>query len=141
MTKVQTEEDSLESLVPKEYHELLRAFEKGEKTGLPPHRPGIDLEINMEEGIGLPEQKIYTLGAEGLETVQEYINKNQARGWIREAFTDGGSPIMFVKKKDPSLRLCVDYEPSMRSPKKIDTPYRSLEKPWIVSIRRNTSLS
>ena len=63
----------------------------------------------MEEGKGLPDQKIYPLGAEELETVQEYINKNQARGWIREPFTDGGSPIMFVKKKDGSLRLCMDY--------------------------------
>ena len=108
-TTTKTGEDSLENLVPEEYHDLLQAFEKGEKTSLPPHRPGIDLEINMEEGKGLPEQKIYPLGAEELETVQEYINKNEARGWIREAFTDGGSPIMFVKKKDGSLRLCVDY--------------------------------
>ena len=107
--KNRTEEDALENLVPEEYHDMLQAFEKGEKTGLPPHRPGIDLEINMEEGKGLPDQKIYPLGAEELETVQEYINKNEARGWIREAFTDGGSPIMFVKKKDGSLRLCVDY--------------------------------
>ena len=99
----------MESLVPEEYHDLLQTFEKGEKTGLPPHRPGIDLEINIEEGKGLPDQKIYPLGAEELETVQEYIKKNQARGWIREALTNGGSPIMFVKKKDGSLRLCVDY--------------------------------
>ena len=63
----------------------------------------------MKEGKGLPNQKIYPLGAEELETVQDYINKNQATGWIREAFTDGGSPIIFVKKKDGSLRLCVDY--------------------------------
>ena len=88
----------MEHLVPKEYHDLLPAFEKGEKTSLQPHRPGIDLEINMEEGKGLPDQKVYPLGAEELEAVQEYIRKTEARGWIREAFTDGGSPIMFVKK-------------------------------------------
>ena len=79
-TKTRIMEDSLEKLVPKEYHDLLPAFEKGEKTSLPPHRPGIDLEINMEEGKGLPDQKIYPLGAEELETVQEYIRKNEARG-------------------------------------------------------------
>ena len=70
----------MENLVPKEYHDLLPAFEKGEKTSLPPHRPGIDLEINMEEEKGLPDQKIYPLGAEELETVPEYIKKNEARG-------------------------------------------------------------
>ena len=77
-TNTRITENSLESLVPKEYHELLPAFEKGEKTSLSPHRPGIDLEINMEEGKGLPEKKIYPLGAEELETVQEYIRKNEA---------------------------------------------------------------
>ena len=63
----------------------------------------------MEEGKGLLEQKIYPLGAEELEAVQEYIRKNEARGWIREAFTVGRSPIMFIKKKEGSLSLCVDY--------------------------------
>ena len=57
--KTKNGEDCLESLVPKEYHDLLQAFEKGEKTVLPPHRPGIHLEINLEEGKGLPDQKIY----------------------------------------------------------------------------------
>ena len=106
--KTKITENSLECLVPKEYYDLLPAFEKGEKTSLPPHKSGMDLEINMEEGKGLPEQKIYPLGAEELGTGQEYIRKNEARGWIREAFTDGGSTIMFVKKQYGSLRLCVD---------------------------------
>ena len=60
--KTRITEDPLEYLVPKEYHDLLPAFEKGEKTSLPPHRPGIDLKINMEEGKSLPDQKIYPLG-------------------------------------------------------------------------------
>ena len=58
------------------------------------------------------------LGAEELETVQDYIKKNQARGWIREAFTDGGSPIMFIKKQEGSLRLCMDYRALIEVTKK-----------------------
>ena len=79
-TKTRITEESWDNLVPKEYYDLLPAFEKGEKTSLPPHRPGIDLEINMEEGKALPDQKILPLGAEELETVQEYIRKNEAPG-------------------------------------------------------------
>ena len=63
----------------------------------------------MEEGKGLPDLKIYPLRAEELKTVLEYIRKNEARECIRPAFTDRGSPIMFVKKKDSSPRLCVAY--------------------------------
>ena len=107
--KTKITEDSLEYLVPNEYYDLLPALEKGEKSSLPPHRPGIDLEINMDAGKGLPKEKMYLLRAEELERVQEYIPKNEALGWIREAFTDGGSRSMFFKKKDGSRRLCVDY--------------------------------
>ena len=67
-------------MVPQEYHDLLPTFEKGEKTSLSLHRPGIDLEINMEEGTGLSDQKIYLLGPEELEIVQECIKTNQDRG-------------------------------------------------------------
>ena len=74
------EEDFLDSLLLQVYHDLLPAFEKGEKSSLLPHRPGIDLDINMEEGKGLPDQNIYPLGAEELETVPEYIKTNQERG-------------------------------------------------------------
>ena len=63
----------------------------------------------MEERKRLPDQRIYQLGAEELETVQEYIKTNKDRGWIRDAFTDGGWPIMFVKNKEGSLTLWVDY--------------------------------
>ena len=121
-------DDSLESIVPNEYHDLLPAFEKGEKDSLPPHRPGIDLEINREEGKGLPDQKIYLLGAEELERVQEYIGKNGARGWFREAFTDGGSSIMFVKQKDSSLSFAWITEPSTKIPRRTDIHFLLLEK-------------
>ena len=79
-TRTRIQEDSLESMVPEEYHDLLPAFETGETASLPPHRPGIDLEINIEVGKGHPDQKIYQLGAEELETVQEYLKTNQERG-------------------------------------------------------------
>jgi len=47
--------------VPREYHHLLDVFEKGEKTTLAPHRPGIDLGIDLEEGNIVPIKKIYAL--------------------------------------------------------------------------------
>ena len=59
------------------YYQPLR---KAKKTSLPLHTPGINPEINMKKGNGLFNQKIYPLGAEELETVQECIKTNQDRG-------------------------------------------------------------
>ncbi|BBH07427.1 transposable element gene, partial [Prunus dulcis] len=43
---------------------------------------------------------------EGVEgTVQELVDK----GFIRPSFSPWGAPVLFVKKKDGTMRLCVDY--------------------------------
>jgi len=47
----------LEEMVPQEYHGYLDIFEEEAKRKLPPHRPGVDLDIKLEEGQGLPVKK------------------------------------------------------------------------------------
>ena len=44
-----------------------------------------------------------------LEELRDYLGKNLSQGWIRESDSTVGATILFVKKKDGSLRLCVDY--------------------------------
>jgi len=41
--KKNNEDQDIRDTVSQEYHYLLDVFEKGEKTRVPPHRPGIDL--------------------------------------------------------------------------------------------------
>lgn len=69
----------------------------------------MDLGIELEEGKGLLVKKIYALCQDELRELWNYLRQNEQRGWIRETYADGGSLIMFVKKKDGKLRLCVDY--------------------------------
>jgi len=99
----------LEEIVPQEYHGYLDVFEEEEKTKLQPHRPGVDLDMKLEEGQGLPVKKIYALSQDELEELRNYIKQNEEQGWIRETYSDGGSPFMFVKRGDGKLQLCVDY--------------------------------
>ncbi len=44
-----------------------------------------------------------------LETLKVYIENNLASGFIRPSKSPAGAPILFDKKSDGSLRLCVDY--------------------------------
>jgi len=107
--KKNNEDQDVRDTVPREYHHLLDVFEKGEKTTVPPHRPGIDLGIDLEEGKTVPIKKIYALSCDQLEEPHRYIKQNEDRGWIRRVKSGMASPIMFVKKKDGKLRLCADY--------------------------------
>jgi len=51
-------ERPVEEIVPHEYHGYLDVVEEGEKTKLPPHGPGVDLGIQLEEGHPLPVKRI-----------------------------------------------------------------------------------
>ncbi len=52
---------------------------------------------------------IYSLRLVELETLKAYIKNNLASGFIRPFKSPAGAPILFDKKPDGSLRLCVDY--------------------------------
>ena len=41
--------------------------------------------------------------------LKTYIEINLANGFIKPSKSPAGAPILFIRKKDDSLRLCVDY--------------------------------
>ncbi|KAJ8469582.1 hypothetical protein ONZ51_g8881 [Trametes cubensis] len=94
--------------VPEEYHEFADVFSKTKADILPEHRP-YDLKIDLEEGATPPLGPIYSLSKLELDTLREYIDENLRSGFIRPSNSPCGAPVLFVKKKDGSLRLCVDY--------------------------------
>jgi len=70
--KKNNEDQDVRETVPREYHHLLDVFEKGEKTRVPPHQPGINLGIDLEEGKTVPIKKIYALSYNQLEELHRY---------------------------------------------------------------------
>ena len=65
--------------------------------------------IKLEKDKQPPFGPIYSLGPVELETLKTYIETNLANGFIRPSKSPAGAPILFDKKPDGSLRLCVDY--------------------------------
>jgi len=96
------------SSVPEEYHEFADVFNKKKADTLPPHRP-YDLKINLEEGSSPPVGHMYSVSQSELQTLREFIDEHLRIGFIRHSSSPHGAPILFVRKKDGSLRLCVDY--------------------------------
>ena len=65
--------------------------------------------IKLQESQQLPYGPIYRLGPVELETLKTYIKTNFANGFIQPSKSPAGAPILFIKKSDGSLRLCIDY--------------------------------
>jgi hypothetical protein len=96
------------SKVPEDYHEFADVFSKSRTDTLAPHRP-YDLQINLEDGAQPLVGTIYSLLQVKLESLQTFIDEHLAIGFIRLLTSPHGTPILFVCKKDGSLRLCVDF--------------------------------
>lgn len=56
-----------------------------------------------------PFGPLYSLNQPEQLELQQYIDDNLAKGFIRPSRSSAASPVIFVKKKDGKLRLCVDY--------------------------------
>ena len=52
---------------------------------------------------------MYSLSTTELEALWTFIEENIHIGFIRPSNSPHGAPILFVRKKDGSLHLCVDY--------------------------------
>ena len=56
-----------------------------------------------------PRKKLYPLDAAELAALKEQIEQFLASGRIAPSSSPYGAPILFAKKKDGGLRMCIDY--------------------------------
>ena len=95
--------------MPNEYQDYADVFSKSKSELLPIERP-YDCEINLKDESAVPPFKpLYNLSGPELTALKDYIDEMLAKGFIRPSKSPAGAPIFFVKKKDRSLRPCVDY--------------------------------
>ncbi|MBW0536631.1 hypothetical protein O181_076346 [Austropuccinia psidii MF-1] len=52
---------------------------------------------------------LYSLSNQESDTIRAYIAENLEKGFICPSYSSTGAPVLFLKKKDCGLRLCVDY--------------------------------
>lgn len=70
--------------------------------------PSLQMAINLKDDI--PVQKTYSSIPKPLfKEVKEYIQELLVKGWIVKSQSPYAAPVVCVRKKDGSLRLCIDY--------------------------------
>ena len=95
--------------IPECYKDLAKVFSETEPTKLPPHRGHLDHHIRLEDGAKPVYGPIYNLSELELKVLKSYLAEKMKMGFIRPSTSPYGSPVLFDKKPNGSLRLCVDY--------------------------------
>ena len=95
--------------IPDKYSDFTDVFSEEKALVLPERTELNEHAIDLEDGKQPPYGPIYSLGPVELETLKTYIETHLKTGFIRSSKSPAGAPILFDKKSDGSLRLCIDY--------------------------------
>ncbi|KAL5570732.1 hypothetical protein UlMin_020329 [Ulmus minor] len=76
--------------------------------GLPPDRE-IKFSIDLVPGTAPISKAPYRMAPSELKELKVQLQELMDKGFIQPSFSPWGSPVLFVKKKDGTLRLCIDY--------------------------------
>ena len=91
-----------------EYQVFTKVFLKKKVNELPVHRMH-DHAINLKGTGDLPFGPLYNLSSNKLKVLWDYLADNLVKGFIQTSTSPLEVPILFVKKKDSTLQLCIDY--------------------------------
>lgn len=89
--------------VVKDFSEIFK-----EIPGLPPERE-IEFSINLIPGTGPISIAAYRMSPSELAELKKQLEELREKQFIRLSASPWGAPVLLVKKKDSSMRLCIDY--------------------------------
>ena len=75
-----------------------------DSPGLPPKR-----EIDLAPGNAPISKTPYRMASVELKELKTQLQELLDKGFICPSFSPWGAPMLFVKKKDGTMRLCIDY--------------------------------
>nr|GFB17145.1 retrotransposon protein, putative, Ty3-gypsy subclass [Tanacetum cinerariifolium] len=77
-------------------------------SGLPPTRQVV-FQIDLIPGVALVARAPYRLAPPEMKELSEQLKELSDKGFIWPSSSPWGAPVLFVKKKDGSFRMCIDY--------------------------------
>ena len=109
LSHIVLEDHEVRQVVPEVYHDYLPLFSEESARKLPPYRPGMHHEIMLDPEFKPPFSHLYPLSQNELKAQKEWIDDMLAKGFIRPSSSPAATSMLFVKKKEGSLRPCLDY--------------------------------
>ena len=80
-----------------------------ELPGVPPERE-VDLYIEVVQGTTLISRAPYRMAPTELKELKTQLHELLDKGFIRPNVSPWGASVLFVKKKDGTFRMCIDYQ-------------------------------
>ncbi|KAI3784173.1 hypothetical protein L1987_43267 [Smallanthus sonchifolius] len=77
-------------------------------SGLPPVRQ-VEFRIDLMPGANPVARAPYRLAPSEMQELASQLQELSDKGFIRPSHSPWGAPVLFVKKKDGSFRMCIDY--------------------------------
>ncbi|GKC62883.1 putative reverse transcriptase domain-containing protein [Tanacetum coccineum] len=88
-------------------HDFPEVFPE-ELPGLPPPRQ-VEFRIDLVPGAAPVARAPYRLAPSEMRELSVQLQELLEKGFIRPSSSPWGAPVLFVKKKDGSFRMCIDY--------------------------------
>ena len=80
-----------------------------ELLGLPPERE-VDLSIEVIQGMTPIFRASCRMTLTELKELKTQLQELLDKGFVRPSVSPWGAPVLFIKKKDDTLRMCIDYQ-------------------------------
>nr|GEU45149.1 putative reverse transcriptase domain-containing protein [Tanacetum cinerariifolium] len=77
-------------------------------SGIPPARQ-VEFQIDLVPGVAPVARAPYQLAPSGMKELAKQLQELSEKEFIRPSSSPWGDPVLFVKKKDGSFRMCIDY--------------------------------
>ncbi len=90
------------------YHDFLNVFDREKTTQLSLHQ-SYDHKIELKDENQFSWSWLYLMSSYKLQKIKEYLEENLKKKFIILSKASFASSILFVEKKDDSLRFCINY--------------------------------
>ena len=109
---VELDDAKIETPFPREVKDMLVEFSDVFPEELPPGVPpkrAVDHRIELLPGIEPPHRAPYWMSTQALDQLKTELKELIEHGYIQPLVSPFGAFVVFVPKKDGSIRMCVDY--------------------------------
>jgi hypothetical protein len=101
-TTLKEGEKTFEELVPLEFRQFKDTFSKKASEQMPTRKP-YDHAIELEGDATPVYSKVYPMSPQEQQELDEYLEENLKKGYIRPSKSNAAAPVFFIKKMELSI--------------------------------------